>query len=618
MNVNYKVYDLVSCAMNGTVASRAFATDGWDRCNAVVLTWIMNFVSSDVYMGLVYSVDVASVWKELKSTYDKVDGSMIFNLLQKISSIKQGGSSVADYYHRLNSLWREFDALTKLPTCTCDANKELGLHNQLMKLMQFLMGLDDCYQSVRSALLTRDPLPEVKDAYTTVSREESHRGIPEPSNVTESKINATSFAAKGFNVNKRNNFSSNNNSKGETLLIIISKVQILICLVKTVDLKKEITLGTGSESVGLYLFDMEPDNNIGKVNMVVSCHVFKDLWHNRLGHPAHQVLNVRNKSLNDVADVDFTNEADHLTFFDNQLTQSPNDEGRATLVEEGSPTFSNTDTTQHQYHENGSATQVNENSLSEGNLSPRPYVSTHVPTHHESPELIGSVQNEFRRSSRVSKLPVKLNDYVIDIVSKSFAVTTADASDKRQQQQDSTSSTSTLATTMHSVLETSTASAGINQQGTSHEVSVSTDDRGWRWKRIVKDKEVKRREAIHTALAEKGSNAYLSVLTNKMILFDDKSSHGPSECNATTLLSQLRIYLNIDFDFISHGEIYSFYRLYHSEIVDIDKVVFLNGYASSSHMTDVRFKTSHALSTKIITMMKAQSIKEIVCKLSDL
>ncbi|GKA81640.1 hypothetical protein Tco_0788332, partial [Tanacetum coccineum] len=28
MNVNHKVYDLVSCARNGIVASRVFATDG--------------------------------------------------------------------------------------------------------------------------------------------------------------------------------------------------------------------------------------------------------------------------------------------------------------------------------------------------------------------------------------------------------------------------------------------------------------------------------------------------------------------------------------------------------------------------------------------------------------
>ncbi|GJZ43351.1 ribonuclease H-like domain-containing protein [Tanacetum coccineum] len=361
---------------------------------------------------------------------------------------------------------------------------------------------------------------------------------------------------------------------------------------------------------------MKPDNNICKVNMFVSCHVSKDLWHNTLGHPADQVLNVLKIDLNltkftSVSACEFCHRAkqirdpfplsDHKSEKLGELIHLDLWGHYKVTSREGFKYF---------------LTVV-------GDFSKAVWVYF-IKTKDEVFNIfvaylrLKCVQNEFRRSSRVSKLPVKLNDYVIDIVLKSFAVTTADASDKRQQQQDSTSSTSTLATTMHSVLETSTASAGINQQGTSHEVSVSTDDRGWRWKRIVKDKEVKRREAIHTALAEKGSNAYLSVLTNKMILFDDKSSHGPSECNATTLLSQLRIYLNIDFDFISHGEIYSFYRLYHSEIVDIDKVVFLNGYASSSHMTDVRFKTSHALSTKIITMMKAQSIKEIVCKLSDL
>nr|GEV62786.1 hypothetical protein [Tanacetum cinerariifolium] len=173
-----------SCPKSAYVTSDVLSAK-WDSCNAVVLTWIMNSVSSDVYMGLVYSVDVESVCKELESTYDKVDGYVIFNLLQKISSIKQGGSSVADY-HRLNSLWREFDAVTKLPTYTCDANKESDLH----------MGLDKRYLFVRSSLLTRDPLLEV-------SLEESHRGIPESSSVTKSKLNATSFVAKSSNTFKR-------------------------------------------------------------------------------------------------------------------------------------------------------------------------------------------------------------------------------------------------------------------------------------------------------------------------------------------------------------------------------------------------------------------------------
>ncbi|GJX89384.1 ribonuclease H-like domain-containing protein [Tanacetum coccineum] len=131
--------------VDGTYLKESYATTDvliaqWDRCNAMVLTLIMNVVSQDVYMRLVYYENVASMWKELEETYDK---TIII---------------------RLNFLWREFDALTKLPKytykvkCSCDASKELGLHQQLMKLMQFLMGLDDCYQPVRSSLLTRDPV----------------------------------------------------------------------------------------------------------------------------------------------------------------------------------------------------------------------------------------------------------------------------------------------------------------------------------------------------------------------------------------------------------------------------------------------------------------------------
>nr|GEY90010.1 ribonuclease H-like domain-containing protein [Tanacetum cinerariifolium] len=129
---------------------------------------------------------------ELQETYDKVDGSVVYNLLQKINIVKQGGSFVADYYHRLNSLWREFDALTKLP----NVHVKFNAH------------------PVRSSLLTTDPLPHVKDAYNIVSREESHRGIPESSAMSKTKMNATSFAVKSFNNNKRNFNNNNNNTRG--------------------------------------------------------------------------------------------------------------------------------------------------------------------------------------------------------------------------------------------------------------------------------------------------------------------------------------------------------------------------------------------------------------------
>ncbi|GJR37554.1 ribonuclease H-like domain-containing protein [Tanacetum coccineum] len=147
----------------------------WDRVNAVVLGWILNSIIEELFLGQIFLKRARHVWEELKETYDKVDGSVTFNLHHKIHTLKQNGSTLAVYYHSLNPLWKQFDCLIELPRCTCHGAHDFKKHNQLMKLMQFLMGLDDSYMSIRSSILSKDPLPDVRNVYATISSEESHR-----------------------------------------------------------------------------------------------------------------------------------------------------------------------------------------------------------------------------------------------------------------------------------------------------------------------------------------------------------------------------------------------------------------------------------------------------------
>nr|GEV12119.1 ribonuclease H-like domain-containing protein [Tanacetum cinerariifolium] len=182
----------------------------WERCNVIVLGWILRSLSTDLYLGKVYFEIAAKMWDELKETYDKIDGSMIFSVIHKIHGLKQGELSVSDYYHKLNSLWREFDTLTLLPTCTYAAHEGVLKHNQLVRLMQFLTGLNDVYQPIRSNLLAKEPLPDVKEAFNIVSREESHRGL-HPNSGSSSKAKPTSFVAKSNNL-KNNDFKRGSNS----------------------------------------------------------------------------------------------------------------------------------------------------------------------------------------------------------------------------------------------------------------------------------------------------------------------------------------------------------------------------------------------------------------------
>nr|GEU28926.1 hypothetical protein [Tanacetum cinerariifolium] len=154
----------------------------WDMCNSVVVTWILNSLSSELFAGAIYAKTAYEMWNDLKDTYDKVDGY--------------------------------FDAMISVPLCTCEAAKHFEKHNQLIKLMQFLMCLDDIYFVIRSNILTREPLPSVKAAFAVVSGEESHRNV---TSIRTTKPIATAFAAKTFDKKRFNNNKFSNNNKGSSL-----------------------------------------------------------------------------------------------------------------------------------------------------------------------------------------------------------------------------------------------------------------------------------------------------------------------------------------------------------------------------------------------------------------
>ncbi|GKC75040.1 putative reverse transcriptase domain-containing protein, partial [Tanacetum coccineum] len=101
-----------------------------------------------------------------------------------------------------------FDALVDLPSCSCEVASKIKNHNQLLRLMQFLMGLDDMFSSVRSLILTTEPLPDVKFAFATLSRDESHMN----SNKT-TKFGSTAFVVRPGNTNKWNSNKNGNTSK---------------------------------------------------------------------------------------------------------------------------------------------------------------------------------------------------------------------------------------------------------------------------------------------------------------------------------------------------------------------------------------------------------------------
>nr|GFA77068.1 ribonuclease H-like domain-containing protein [Tanacetum cinerariifolium] len=90
-------------------------------------------------------------------------------------------------------------------------------HNQLMKLIQFLMGLNDVFQPIKSSLLSRETLSDVKDAFAIISIEESHRGIASSSSGSVSKPRVSSLVAKSNNWTHNGNKMGDNKKVGNTI-----------------------------------------------------------------------------------------------------------------------------------------------------------------------------------------------------------------------------------------------------------------------------------------------------------------------------------------------------------------------------------------------------------------
>ncbi|MFS7899421.1 putative retrotransposon Copia-like protein [Helianthus anomalus] len=56
----------------------------WERCNSVVITWLLNSISEELFLGQVFSKLASEVWTDLRESFDKVDGSVTDNHVEAV------------------------------------------------------------------------------------------------------------------------------------------------------------------------------------------------------------------------------------------------------------------------------------------------------------------------------------------------------------------------------------------------------------------------------------------------------------------------------------------------------------------------------------------------------
>ncbi|CAH9057677.1 unnamed protein product [Cuscuta epithymum] len=152
----------------------------WMRANHMVISWISNCLSPELGDFTLYSDSAVQVWKELKRRFSRSSNNHIYMLEQSLIATKQDNSPISVYYSKLKTLWDEISQYEESAVCTvdnCPVLIEMNRRLERKYVMQFLMGLKECFTSVRNQILLKDPLPPIDNVFNLVLQEEANQEL---------------------------------------------------------------------------------------------------------------------------------------------------------------------------------------------------------------------------------------------------------------------------------------------------------------------------------------------------------------------------------------------------------------------------------------------------------
>ncbi|XP_050280582.1 uncharacterized protein LOC126721575 [Quercus robur] len=91
----------------------------WSKCNSMISSWILNYVSPHITASVIYRNTAFEVWNVLKNRFSQANGPRISQLQKHISNVMQGDSTVTSYFTMLQASWDELLNFRPLPCCSC-------------------------------------------------------------------------------------------------------------------------------------------------------------------------------------------------------------------------------------------------------------------------------------------------------------------------------------------------------------------------------------------------------------------------------------------------------------------------------------------------------------------
>lgn len=157
------------------------------------------------------------------------NGPRIYALREEIATLRQGEMTVENYYGQLKSLWGDEEELTNGELCDlgidCKSTRCLNARKALVKVVKFLMGLNETHFQKRAQILALDALPAIEKVYAMIIQKEVHSKLNRAV-VVEASAMFSSSNAKGSNQGApKQNFKGGNQASGNEAKLVVQGLE---------------------------------------------------------------------------------------------------------------------------------------------------------------------------------------------------------------------------------------------------------------------------------------------------------------------------------------------------------------------------------------------------------
>lgn len=114
--------------------------DNWEIVNGLVMSWIINGVSSQIASTLMRTEKTYQTWSDLEGRYKQQNAPKTNQLKYHISTLQQASLSMTDYFDKFKVLWEQLvdlDPCKFCPNCVPIYEEK----QEKDKIHQFLLGL---------------------------------------------------------------------------------------------------------------------------------------------------------------------------------------------------------------------------------------------------------------------------------------------------------------------------------------------------------------------------------------------------------------------------------------------------------------------------------------------